>query len=229
MSKSRTLPSRQRTNVLKAYRSRGRANRNLWLVYSQKTNRDWVLRSDRHLVHWVLNLETDPDIQTFELEPSAPISSATNDASINMDALVVRSDGTREHHKLQLGRQQEPTQELSASPQGLSGSEDALPVRVFTETDLGSRGAEAMRWLKVVCYCAAIRDESQTEATLAAITVMRGKGQGTVLDILQNMSDFDREVSLGVICRLAISGDIALDLSASGFTTGSRWTRRVER
>lgn len=229
MSKSRTLPSRQRTNVLKAYRSRGRANRNLWLVYSQKTNRDWVLRSDRHLVHWVLNLETDPDIQTFELEPSDPISVATNDASINMDALVVRTDGTREYHKLLLGRQQEPTQELSASPRGLSGSEDALPVRVFAETDLGSRGAEAMRWLKVVCYCAAIRDESQTEATLAAITVMRGKGQGTVLDILQNMSDFDREVSLGVICRLAISGDIVFDLSASGFTTGSRWTRRVVR
>jgi hypothetical protein len=33
-----------------AYRSRGRMNRNLWLVYSQKTNRDWILRSDRHLV-----------------------------------------------------------------------------------------------------------------------------------------------------------------------------------
>ncbi len=156
MSKSRTLPSRQRANVLKAYRSRGRANRNLWLVYSQKTNRDWVLKSDRHLVHWVLNLETDADIQTFELEPSDPISLATDGASGNMDALVVRSDGTREHHKLLLRTQQEPAQEPAASPERLLGSEDALPVRVFTEADLRSRGAEAMRWLKVVCYCAAI-------------------------------------------------------------------------
>jgi hypothetical protein len=86
-----------------------------------------------------------------------------------------------------------------------------------------------MRWLKVVCYCAAIRDESQTEATLAAITVMRDLGEGTVLDILQKMVDFDREISLGIIGRLAISGDIIIDLSASGFTTQSRWKRRVAR
>src|ERR1700761_2010929 len=144
MSKSRTLPSRQRANVLQAYRSRGRMNRNLWLVYSQKTNRDWILRSDRHLVHWVLSLETDPEVQTFQLEPSSPISSATKDVSADADAFVVRSDGTREHHKLLLGRPQEPTAGAQSHPE----NEDALPVRVFTEADLSSRGAEAMRWLK---------------------------------------------------------------------------------
>jgi hypothetical protein len=54
MAKSRALPSKQRTNVIRAYRSRGRANRNLWLVYSPKTDRGWILGSDRHLVHWIL-------------------------------------------------------------------------------------------------------------------------------------------------------------------------------
>lgn len=225
MSKSRTLPSRQRAKVLQAYRSRGRSNRNLWLVYSQKTNRDWILRSDRHLVHWLLNLETDPDVQTFELEPSDPTSAATNDARADSDALVVRNDGTREHHKLLLVR----SQENAAVAQNDVESDDGPPVRIFTEADLGGRGAEAMRWLKVLCYCAAIRDESQSKATLAAITVTRGLGEGTVHQILETMSDFDREVSLGVIGRLAISGDIALDLSASGFTTQSRWERRRAR
>jgi hypothetical protein len=107
--------------------------------------------------------------------------------------------------------------------------DDGLPLRIFREADISGRGAEAMRWLKVLCYCAAIRDETHSEATLAAITVTRGLGGGTVLDFLQTMLDFDREVSLGIICRLAISGDIGLDLSSSGFTMLSKWRRRVTR
>jgi hypothetical protein len=44
-----------------------------------------------------------------------------------------------------------------------------------------------MRWLKVLCYCAAIRDEGQSDATLAAITVTRGLGEGK-----DRANEFDR-------------------------------------
>jgi hypothetical protein len=141
MSKSRTLPSKQRTNVLRAYRSRGRANRNLWLVYSPKTDRDWILGSDRHLVHWIFFLETNPDVRSFEIEPSNETPRiGESQPVLDADAAVVLANGTREYHKL--------SSLTSAQSDGMTcgGDESSLPtVRVFTESDLQPRSEEALR------------------------------------------------------------------------------------
>jgi hypothetical protein len=227
MPRSRTLPSRQRSHVLRAYRSRGRANRNIWLVYSLKTNRDWILASDRHLVHWLLFLETNPDVHSFVIDPTDGVPEGLTDGrSRAVDALAVLADGKREYHRLLFSTVDDDSQ---ARPSGETLAASAELVRVFAEADLHPRGAEAMRWLKVIGYCAAIRDERQSEATLAAVTIMRGLGRGKVVDATDRMADFDSQIALGVISRMAVLGDITLDLSASGFTMASRWAWRRTR
>jgi hypothetical protein len=221
MSKSRTLPSKQKAHVLRAYRSRGRANRNIWLVYSLKTNRDWILRSDRHLVHWVLYLETNPRVRSFEIEPEEDLRVGVgNKADPAVDATVLLADGKHEYHRLMLTESND-SQACSAT-NDIHYASDGI-FRIISETDLSSRGGEAMRWLKVLCYCAAIREERQSEATLAAITIMQGLGRGTVFDVLNLMQDFDSQVALGVLSRMAVLGDIALDLTSAGFTLSSAW------
>ncbi|MFP3605896.1 hypothetical protein [Paraburkholderia sp. SIMBA_053] len=223
MSKSRTLPSRQRSNVMRAYRSRGKTNRNITLVYSLKTNRDWIIRSDRHLVHWAIFLETNPEVRTFNLDlDDAPIGSSGKNRGLDFDAEVELSSGASEYHKFLFG-------EI-----GLDNcvQTDVLPnagrktVRTFVETDFSGRGQEAIRWLKVLAYCAAIRDEQQTEASQVAITVMRGLGHGVIRDVTESMRDFDSQIALGVISRMAVLADIGLDLSSSGFTLSSSWVWR---
>jgi hypothetical protein len=195
VSKSRTLPSKSRMQVLRAYRSRGRANRNMWLVYSQKTNRDWMLGSDRHLVHWITFLETNPDVRTFELESvdglSSPGAAVTEKG---VDAAVELRDGQLEYHLLILsGRRKSPH-----SPDNVYADKR---VRVFTEVDLFPRGEEAMRWLHLVGYCAGIRDEEQQEATLACIATLRGLRRGTLSQVLESLTDFDPQVTIGVFLQ----------------------------
>jgi len=224
MSKSRTLPSRQRENVIRAYRSRGKSNQQLWLVYSLKTNRDWILDSDRHLAHWILFLETNPDVRTFNLDlDDAPIVSSGTEQGPDFDAAVELTSGGSEYHRLLLGASEE---EGCAHADVLDNS-GRTTVRTFVEADLSTRGQEAMRWLKVLAYCAGIRDEQQSAASQAAMTVMRGLDHGTIRDVTESMRDFDLQIALGVISRMAVLGDIALDLFSSGFTLSSPWVWRA--
>jgi hypothetical protein len=219
MSKSRTLPSRARANVLRAYRSRGHANRNIWLIYSLKTNRDWILESDRHLVHWLMFLETNPEVRHFNI----PSAESREKSEIGVDAEVERQDGALEYHRLLLNSNAEGKR---GEVDKLLNSQDGKRTRVFTEADLFPLGEEAMRWLKVLGYCAAIRDEEQTEATVAAISFMRGLDRGTLRDVVESMQDFDPQIAIGVVARMAVLSDIAVDLSASGYTLTSQWAWR---
>ncbi|WP_225032938.1 hypothetical protein [Paraburkholderia sp. XV] len=226
MSKSRTLPSRQRSNVIRAYRSRGKTNRDLTLVYSLKTNRDWIIRSGRHLVHWAIFLETNPEVRTFNLDlDDASIGGAEKKRGLDFDAEVELASGASEYHKLLFG---ENASDSCAQTDVLSNAGQKT-VRTFVETDFSGRGEEAMRWMKVLAYCAAIRDEQQTEASQVAITVMRGLSHGVILDVTESMHDFDSQIALGVISRMAVLGDIGLDLSSSGFTLSSTWVWRADQ
>ncbi|EEF27458.1 conserved hypothetical protein, partial [Ricinus communis] len=225
--KPRTLPSQQRTRVLDSYRSRGRANSNLWLVYSVKTDRDWILTSDRHFVHWIAFLETNPDVQSFEIEPNENLARSGNQiVPGRIDATARLIDGTLEQHQIgtldpDVISDQNPLQ---------TGEGTCQPIvrkRFFMDDDLRPRALEAMRWLKVICYGATIRGEQQIQATLAAVGRMQSIGRGTIADIIDSISEFDDQVIFGVIARAAIKGDIALDLTADGFTRASNWVWRA--
>jgi hypothetical protein len=218
MPKGRTLPSNRKIQVLRAYRSRGRGNRNLWLVYSYKTNRDWILGSDRHLVHWVIFLETNPDVRTFEIDPEYKQTSGEN-----VSATAELRTGESEDHILKLGQ----SQERGNSEDICKFHHDSTSLRIFTDADLFPLGEEAMRWLKVINYCASIRDEEQQETRLACISTMRMLKSGTLGQILDALPDFDRQIAIGVFSRMAIQNDIALDLSSSSFNLSSKWTLRA--
>lgn len=55
------LGTRMRGALTEAYESRGGGKSNLWLVYSPKADKDFVLRSDLEFGHFLL-AESDPEI-----------------------------------------------------------------------------------------------------------------------------------------------------------------------
>ncbi len=76
-----------------AYRARGHRVNNLWLVYSPKTDRDWLLPSDRQLVHWLVFLESNPEVLSFDLAPKPIISHDSNaPRAIELDAIAIYRD-----------------------------------------------------------------------------------------------------------------------------------------
>jgi hypothetical protein len=233
MADARTLPSRQRTNLLQAYRSRGRKNRNIWLAYSQKTNRDWILRSDRHLVHWVVFLEVDPTIAYFDLDPksmqnlnSGLRSDFLEGTKFTVDAEVRLIDGRREYHRIGV----EPTQkDKTIMPSTESFIYDGCTVRVIPTANLVTRGQEALRWMKLLGYCAVIRDQEHTHASTRAATVLRSLNEGTLELFIREMADFDPGIALGIFSRFAVLGDVHIDLADSGLNLQSKWTWRTGR
>lgn len=74
-----SLQSSLRKSIIGAYRARGKGKNNLWLVSSIKTNQDWILPSDRQLVHWLYYLETNQDAIDFDLAPEPILSHDDNE------------------------------------------------------------------------------------------------------------------------------------------------------
>ncbi|WP_174931915.1 hypothetical protein [Burkholderia lata] len=169
-------------------------------------------------------METNPEVRTFEIDPPENVAgNLQHGRSSNFNAVVTVGNGTVEYHQLISSGADDGKSRQRVNVLTDSGSK---LVRIFSDADLYPRAEEAMRWLKLIGYGAAIREEQQTDATVAIAAFLSSKGDGTVHDLLARLQDFDLQIVLGVFSRMAILGDIALDLSSSGFTLASRWTWR---
>ncbi|MFM0008503.1 hypothetical protein PQR57_47430 [Paraburkholderia dipogonis] len=104
---------------------------------------------------------------------------------------------------------------------GISNSEQI--VRVVTDDEIRSCSLVSMRWLKVICFAAALRDERQVAATAAVLQTVRSQRNGLVRDILGPLRDYDDATVKGVIGRLAIKDALMLNLFESGFTLDTAW------
>jgi hypothetical protein len=198
----RSVSSAQRGVLLRSYRERGHTNRNLCLGYSVKTDRDWIFPSSRHFLHWIAYLETDRQVETFELASALESSDASNaPRGGGLDARVSLVDGRVIWHKI--GVQE-------ANESGLSVSEKI--VRVVTDEEIRSRSLVSMRWLKVICFAGALRGERQAAVTAAVLQTVRSQRSGLVRNILEPLRDYDDAIVKGVIGRLAIKDALVLNL-----------------
>ncbi len=208
--------SQQRARVFDAYRGRGRKNNNLWLVYSVKTKRDWILTSDRRLVHWLCYLESDQSVISFDV-PDHSSDRAKDDGSA---AEVTYRDGHHEHH---IVRAEDSSTEISRDVTEDVAAPCTHSVRVFSDAELQPKVVIAMRWLKAIGYAAAIRENEHTPALIALLARIRSGNNGKVGDLIGLLSDFDHSVVFGLLVRLAIEGDVILDFNDSGYCLMTRW------
>lgn len=214
--KTESLKSRQRARVLDAYRARGRRNNSLWLVYSVKTNRDWLLTSDRQLVHWLIYLESARDVSDFEIE--ADQNEARNLACVR----VLKVDGTRERHIVspKLGTHLEHVTNTYVT----SASAEVDNVCIYTDAELKPVVQLAMRWHKALAYATVLRDQEQTPVRLALIPLLTSLESGTVSDVLDDTVEFDQSLVIGMLVRLAIEGHIKIDLTPHGIAFKTPWS-----
>lgn len=217
-----TLQKLQRHTVMHQYRARGHANNNLWLAYSHKTRRDWILPSDRQLVHWIHYLEACPEVKTFDLTPS-PVAGydGKRKRMTQLDAEVTYTDGRVEWHEVKADIADLESSQLRAQR---SAAEEAGRIhRSFSDKDLMPHTTTSVRWLKAIAYVAALRDREYAAQRLALLAFLRRHKNGTAYKMLTDLDGHDRSVLMGLLVELAIDGHIALDLDRQGFGPGTTW------
>jgi hypothetical protein len=223
MSRKRsTLKAQQRHNVFREYRARGHSNNNLWLVYSPKTRRDWILPSDRQLVHWVHYLETCPEVKTFNLAPGPVLGhNGKQNQMTQLDAEVNYTDGRIEWHEVKAGEPDMRSSQLLAQGSAAKGAERIY--RIFSDRDLAPHARTTIRWLKAISFAAALRDREYMAQRLALLAHLRNHPSGTAHSILSALAGHEAPVLLGLLAQLAIEGHVSLDLGRRGFGPGTPW------
>lgn len=205
--------SAQRKRVMSAYRGRGHQNADLWLHYSYKTKRDWIVASDHQLVHWLTYLETDSEVKSFDLAPeSSPFESSERNV-----VKVERRDGTVEWQTIQPDVDGTETQLTLPSTR----------VLVISYSDLKERALAAVRWLKPISYVTAIREQPLVQIHSALVAVIKTQQAGIISDVIKAMNGFDPHAVIGVLVRLHIVGWVNLDVASQKFNLSTLW-RSIE-
>lgn len=223
MGKKRpTLQRQNRHTLMYEYRARGHADNNLWLVYSPKTRRDWILPSDRQLVHWLHYLEVCPEVKTFSLTPPPVLGhDGKGKRMTQLDAEVTYLDGRLEWHEVKANKADLQSAQLRA--QRSAAVEVGRIHRSFSDEDLIPHVSISLRWLTAISYAAALRDREYAAQRLALLAHLRRHKSGSVQQMQADMEGHDRPVLIGLLVELAIDGYIALDLERQGLGPRTLW------
>jgi hypothetical protein len=223
---SESPPARQRRSLQAAYRQRGKRNNNLWLIYSVKTDRDWLLSSDRQLIHWLYYLEINPCIKTFDLSPQPIISTDANETKDSaFDAMAEYTDGHIEWHTVKAGESHDASSISQSQSQAAKAPERGVQYVVFDDSHLRPHVKLAMRWLKPLAFAAVLRGQEKIPCRQAVISACSAQAKGTIGQLLADLCAYDEAIVLGMLVRLTIEAHLALDLDRESFglTTEWRW------
>ena len=154
MAKTHSSPSSaQRLRVIETYRGLARRNTNLFLIYSIKMDRDWLISGDRRFIHWIYYLETDPEVKAFDFRSEFDRG---NERFWIVD--VILAEGTRITHQVSgnAGEYDEATERKKHSSADSSSRQES---RAFYDEDLRPVVKVSLRWLKPIGFAAALRNQ----------------------------------------------------------------------
>jgi hypothetical protein len=218
--RSGKLSAERRHRVFEAYRGRGQRMNSLWLVYSVKIDRDWILTSDRQLVHWLCFLETDPTVRGYMFDPDQ-IESHPSVRGV----LVNKYDGCEEIHEVHCGDSARARSRTVANGKNIPDV-DVKRIRAFCDADLKPIGPRAMRWMKALAFAAALRDQQHIPLQVSMIVALEERHSGVVEDVVNALTGYELPIVLGMLVRLCIKRYIELDLNTISFCYQTPWRMR---
>ncbi len=220
----RSPRSTLRRSIPDAYRVRGHRVNNLWLVYSPKTDRDWLLPSDRQLIHWLVFLESDREVLSFDLSPDPLISHDANEfRATELDAIAIYRGGHVEWHEVKAGTTLHDSNRSQFQAQVAAAHKAGATYRIFNDENLGQNARLAVRWLKAIGFAAAIRGQEHGPCRSALVAYLNNRKYGYVRSIITELHAFDAAVVLGLLVRLSLSGIVCLSLEDQSFGLGTKW------
>ena len=198
---------------------------NIWLFYSLKLNLDVPIIGDLEMLHWVSELETQPQVRHFTMDFQVEISLQESGESFE-EITVIRVenvDGSIEFQQVD-SKQYDSCEKVSVPVRYKVENRieksrlvvvPAAHLQAFSKLSLSF-------WLKVIAFVSQVRgyDLSYEMGQVGiSISICRG---GTIGSLLDSMSIADTALAVGAICRCVLQGNIIVDGQES-FGLNTQW------
>lgn len=214
----------QKSTVRASVKKRGRAAYNIWSVWSPKTQRRWVLKSDLCEEHWLL-LEADPDIASFELGPGLAGDNPSADSELSkIDAVVRLQSGRVEWRSVKYRTEVRPDDPPTGS---VEDTVDATFARcVITDEQLSKHSLLIENFRRVVSVQARTADFPPADEQNRVAALLRSQGRVALGDLVEGLDSPNTALVLSGAFALLTSGFARSDLDVARLSTRTQlWLR----
>lgn len=221
-----------RGQLAEAYGARGHGRSNLWLVYSPKADRDFVLRSDLEFGHF-LWVESDPAIKRVDYAPAKRVASIAGDAfGTVVDAEIELQVGVHIWREVKSSTDLESDATTRANLQLLielqAATELAARHEVVTEKDIYACPQRIHNWLRIVPWLAQAREWTLIDFQNDVAALINARRHVT-LDEVRVLGPPDRAaLYLAALFRSVQQGRFASDLNELPLSPQSLFYRAPE-
>jgi hypothetical protein len=161
-AKGPRLGTQFRGKLASAYGQRGVAMSSLWYVYSPRTQRDWVLKSDLEWDHFVL-AEADSLITTANYAPDAMSLEIEGEVqSVPVDAVLNYTDGRTEWREIRYADKSPVSEATNRKTASRCEAATRMGVKYVlgTETEVRPNVTLLANWRRVLAWMSAARERS---------------------------------------------------------------------
>lgn len=189
MASSRSAGSRLGTQfrgkLAASYGHRGKALNSLWYVYSPRTKRDWVLRSDLEWDHFFI-AEFDLDIARCDYAPDNR-TVALPDGNVDVPVTVVVTYKTGEIGYRHIFYSQDD-RKRSSDPKQVArlielASTAGMRYESWTEIDIRRNPVELANMRRIVAWLSAAREHSLAGYSAEIASMFRSQEKFTFADV----------------------------------------------
>lgn len=205
------------------FTSRGKTFRNYWLAYSNKIGEVLNLVSDREIAHWVLNLEFNSNIKSFQFGNfSTELDKLGADAHLKYRVLVHDSNGF-EYQRVTVAKTEKNTC-LEKQIDSTLWRERHIRFRHLCDEDFIPAKQKIFPLLRLSGFLSACREQYMPPNLVESCNIyIRTFRHGTLLSYLGSMSAFDQTLCMLHIYRLYNQGVVDMQFDESPFRTSSTW------
>lgn len=195
---------------------------NIWLIYSSRMDRQWVLRSDLQYLHF-LSIEFDTDVLKFDLAPAIGAQDEESETAPAFDAIVSFRDGHKEYRRMRvppvdadghgLPEDQGPFERAAAAAGGT--------YRLIRPDMLESKRVRIQNTLRMLRFIAAARRNSLVSVRNRIMTCLQRAPALTLQGIIDQLHDAPAAEVLAAAFQLVERGRIELDIDHQYVTLGT--------
>ena len=200
------LGTRLRGKLAEAYGQRGHQKAGLWYVYSPRTDRDWVIRSDLHYDHFVWT-EADADVVDVDYAPTLSFPELDG---LPLAAIVQYGGGMMQWHQLTNASEIRSTQssDLIAGAAKHAGAR----LRLVDQEEIYRNQQWLWNWKRVIAWMAAARGTTLVPFTNQIAAFIDRRGSATLGEVAQLGSDESFPLFAAAVFRLVQRGALQSNL-----------------
>lgn len=196
---------------------------NIWLVYSGRTDRQWVLRSDLQYLHF-LAIEFDPSVLKFDLAPTPRASGHDVDGQqVAFDAVVTFRDGHKEWRRMRVPPVDADGHAVpeNRTPFERAAAEAGARYRLVTPDALESKRVRIQNSLRMLRFIAATRRSPLVSVRNSVMTCMKREPAMTLQGVVDHLQEVAPARVLAAVFQLVGSGRVELNLDHNYVNLGT--------